>query len=157
MDGNILIFTSFHLYYFCCYISPNPTSFYFFFHLSHSPTLLFSLSLLPFPFPLSASTIFTCPIITVLALSLRSNPTQTQVQILKVNWEPVLEGNLKYLSINTTFNTSMHYNYRQTYNTFWTTYMPQVVREWVPTVPPPINVRTRFFKYNFPITYLFMS
>lgn len=67
------------------------------------------------------------------------NPTQTQVQIIKVNWEPVLDGNLKYLSINTTFNTSMHYNYRQTYNTFWTTYMPQVVREWVPTVPPPIN------------------
>nr|XP_045612917.1 neuroligin-like protein glit-1 isoform X1 [Procambarus clarkii] len=71
------------------------------------------------------------------------NPTQTQVEILKVNWEPVLEGNLKYLSINTTFNTSMHYNYHQSYNTFWTMYIPQVVREWVPTVPPPVNPWTQ--------------
>lgn len=71
------------------------------------------------------------------------NPTQSQVQILKVNWEQVLEGNLKYLSINTTFNTSIHYNYRQPYNTFWTTYIPQVVREWVPTVPPPLNPWTQ--------------
>ncbi|XP_068200877.1 cholinesterase isoform X1 [Palaemon carinicauda] len=67
------------------------------------------------------------------------NPTQVQIPIMKVNWEQVLEGNLKYLSINTTFNTSMHFNYRQTYNSFWSVYMPQVVREWVPTVPPPIN------------------
>lgn len=71
------------------------------------------------------------------------NPTQTQVQVLKVKWEEVLEGNLRYLSINTTFNTSMHYNYRQPYNTFWTTYMPQVIREWVPTVPPPLNPWTQ--------------
>ncbi|XP_071543797.1 cholinesterase isoform X2 [Panulirus ornatus] len=71
------------------------------------------------------------------------NPTQTQVDILKVNWEPVVEGNLKYLSINTTFNTSMHYNYRQPYNTFWSVYIPQVAREWVPTVPPPVNPWTQ--------------
>ncbi|KAG0715389.1 Neuroligin-4, Y-linked [Chionoecetes opilio] len=71
------------------------------------------------------------------------NPTQTQVEVLKVKWEEVLEGNLKYLSINSTFNTTMHYNYRQPYNTFWTTYIPQVIREWVPTVPPPLNPWTQ--------------
>ncbi|KAK4300064.1 hypothetical protein Pmani_027712 [Petrolisthes manimaculis] len=71
------------------------------------------------------------------------NPTQTQVTVLKVNWEPVEEGLLKYLSINTTFNTTMHFNPRQPYNTFWSTYIPQVAREWVPTVPPPINPWTQ--------------
>ena len=68
------------------------------------------------------------------------NPTQTQVPIIPVKWEPVVEGSLRYLSINTTFNTSMHYNYRQTQASFWTHYMPTVVREWVPTPPPPIDV-----------------
>ncbi|KAF2360655.1 Carboxylesterase type B [Trinorchestia longiramus] len=67
------------------------------------------------------------------------NPTQVQVSVLNAKWDPVVYGTLRYLSINNTFNTTMHFNYRQPQNTFWYHYIPLVVREWIPTPIPPRN------------------
>ncbi|XP_046672801.1 neuroligin-2 isoform X2 [Homalodisca vitripennis] len=62
------------------------------------------------------------------------NPTQTQ--ILGLHFEMARDGLLKYLSINTTFNSSVQLNYRQTESAFWTWYLPTVVGYLVPTYPP---------------------
>jgi hypothetical protein len=66
------------------------------------------------------------------------NPTQTQ--ILGLHFEMARDGLLKYLSINTTFNSSIQLNYRQTESAFWTWYLPTVVGYLVPTYPPSTEV-----------------
>jgi hypothetical protein len=45
-------------------------------------------------------------------------------------------GTLKYLNLNTTFNSSIQMNYRQTESAFWTWYMPTLVGVVTPTYPP---------------------
>jgi hypothetical protein len=45
-------------------------------------------------------------------------------------------GQLKYLNINTTFNSSVLLNYRQTESAFWSTYLPTVIGHLVPTYAP---------------------
>uniref|UniRef100_A0A1A9WVZ6 Carboxylesterase type B domain-containing protein n=1 Tax=Glossina brevipalpis TaxID=37001 RepID=A0A1A9WVZ6_9MUSC len=62
------------------------------------------------------------------------NPTPQQV--LGLHFEVAYQGNLRYLNINTTFNSSIMLNYRQTESAFWTQYLPTVVGVLVPTYPP---------------------
>ncbi|XP_066246935.1 cholinesterase isoform X1 [Euwallacea similis] len=62
------------------------------------------------------------------------NPTHTQ--ILGIHFEEATNGNLKYLNLNTTFNSSIMWNYRQTESAFWMEYVPQLVGHLVPTYPP---------------------
>ncbi|CAG0921836.1 unnamed protein product [Notodromas monacha] len=54
----------------------------------------------------------------------------TPEQILNINWEKALLGDLRYLNVNNTFNTSMLTNYRQQYFGFWTN-----LYWWEPTGP----------------------
>lgn len=49
-------------------------------------------------------------------------------------------GQLKYLNINTTFNSSILINYRQTESAFWSQYLPTVIGHLVPTYPPTTEV-----------------
>jgi hypothetical protein len=49
-------------------------------------------------------------------------------------------GQLKYLNINTTFNSSVLLNYRQTESAFWSTYLPTVIGHMVSTYPPVTEV-----------------
>lgn len=70
------------------------------------------------------------------------NPTQTQ--ILGLHFEMARDGLLKYLSLNTTFNSSIQLNYRQTESAFWTWYLPTVVGYLVPTYPPSTEVGLYF-------------
>ncbi|XP_023713826.1 cholinesterase isoform X2 [Cryptotermes secundus] len=62
------------------------------------------------------------------------NPTHTQ--ILGLHFEMARAGQLHYLNINTTFNSSVLLNYRQTETAFWSTYLPTVIGHLVPTYPP---------------------
>ncbi|XP_075229827.1 carboxyl ester lipase-like protein Gli isoform X2 [Lycorma delicatula] len=62
------------------------------------------------------------------------NPTHTQ--ILGLHFEKAETGQLKYLNLNTTYNSSILMNYRQTESAFWTWYLPTVVGILVPTYPP---------------------
>ncbi|XP_037958142.1 cholinesterase [Teleopsis dalmanni] len=62
------------------------------------------------------------------------NPTPQQV--LGMHYERAYQGELRYLNINTTFNSSILFNYRQTECAFWTQYLPTVVGVLVPTYPP---------------------
>ncbi|RZC37209.1 neuroligin-4, Y-linked, partial [Asbolus verrucosus] len=62
------------------------------------------------------------------------NPTYTQ--ILGMHFEVAKHGELKYLNINTTYNSSIKWNFRQTESAFWTQYLPTVVGHLVPTYPP---------------------
>ncbi|XP_068085418.1 cholinesterase isoform X2 [Anabrus simplex] len=62
------------------------------------------------------------------------NPTHSQ--ILGLHFEKAYSGQLKYLNINTTFNSSVMLNYRQTESAFWTMYLPTVIGQLVPTYPP---------------------
>ncbi|KAB0801415.1 hypothetical protein PPYR_05769 [Photinus pyralis] len=62
------------------------------------------------------------------------NPSHTQ--ILGIHFESATNGQLKYLNLNTTFNSSIMWNYRQTESAFWTQYLPKVVGHLVPTYPP---------------------
>lgn len=62
------------------------------------------------------------------------NPTVTQ--ILGLHFEKAVNGQLKYLNVNTTFNSSIMINYRQTESAFWTMYLPTVIGHLVPTYPP---------------------
>ncbi|KAF0313426.1 Neuroligin-3 [Amphibalanus amphitrite] len=62
-------------------------------------------------------------------------PTPRQIFNL-INWQPVLEGDLRFLSINNTFNSTMFSNYRQTECSFWSRYLPTVVGHLVPTYRP---------------------
>lgn len=66
------------------------------------------------------------------------NPSPTQ--ILGLHFEMATLGELRYLNINTTYNSSIKMNYRQTESAFWTNYMPKVVGRLVPTYPPDLEV-----------------
>lgn len=57
-------------------------------------------------------------------------------QILGLHFEVATPGQLKYLNLNTTFNSSVLMNYRQTECAFWTSYLPHVIGHLVPTYPP---------------------
>ncbi|KAL5282203.1 Gli.2 family protein [Megaselia abdita] len=62
------------------------------------------------------------------------NPTPEQV--LGMHFEKAYQGELRYLNINTTYNSSIMMNYRQTESAFWTQYLPTVIGMLVPTYPP---------------------
>ncbi|XP_055594157.1 acetylcholinesterase isoform X2 [Uranotaenia lowii] len=62
------------------------------------------------------------------------NPTPQRV--LGLHFEKAINGELKYLNLNTTYNSSILLNYRQTESAFWTEYIPTVVGVMVPTYPP---------------------
>lgn len=66
------------------------------------------------------------------------NPTYTQ--ILGIHFEVAKHGELKYLNLNTTYNSSIMWNFRQTESAFWTQYLPTVVGRMVPTYPPTTEV-----------------
>lgn len=76
------------------------------------------------------------------------------------------KGDLKYLNINTTYNTSIKQNYRQMESAFWSEYLPTVIGIVVPSYPPTTEVsylkcilftfcinlnvyKLFFFKYSF--------
>ncbi|XP_060666531.1 acetylcholinesterase [Drosophila nasuta] len=62
------------------------------------------------------------------------NPTPQQV--LGMHFQRAYQGEIRYLNINTTFNSSILLNYRQTECAFWTQYLPTVIGVLVPTYPP---------------------
>ncbi|XP_058446589.1 acetylcholinesterase isoform X1 [Malaya genurostris] len=62
------------------------------------------------------------------------NPTPQRV--LGLHFEKATNGDLRYLNLNTTYNSSILMNYRQTESAFWTQYIPAVVGVLVPTYPP---------------------
>lgn len=62
------------------------------------------------------------------------NPTHTQ--ILGLHFEPARVGQLNYLNLNTTFNSSIMWNYKQRESAFWCQYLPTVVGRYVVTYPP---------------------
>uniref|UniRef100_A0AAG5DBH6 Carboxylesterase type B domain-containing protein n=1 Tax=Anopheles atroparvus TaxID=41427 RepID=A0AAG5DBH6_ANOAO len=62
------------------------------------------------------------------------NPTPTQV--LGLYFEKARNGELKYLNLNTTYNSSIMMNFRQTEGAFWMEYLPTVVGVLIPTYPP---------------------
>ncbi|XP_066595537.1 cholinesterase isoform X2 [Prorops nasuta] len=62
------------------------------------------------------------------------NPTPSQ--IVGLHFEKAKHGQLLYLNINTTFNSSILLNYRQTESAFWSMYLPTVIGRLVPTYPP---------------------
>jgi hypothetical protein len=63
-------------------------------------------------------------------------------------------GQLKYLNINTTFNSSVLLNYRQTESAFWSTYLPTVIGHLVPTYPPVTEVS---YYQDFKNTFAYLS
>lgn len=67
------------------------------------------------------------------------NPTPSQ--ILGLHFDLARYGQLRYLNINTTFNSSIQINYRQTESAFWSMYLPTVIGYLVPTYPPVTEVR----------------
>lgn len=62
------------------------------------------------------------------------NPTRSRV--LGLHFEVAQAGQLRYLNLNTTYNSSILLNYRQTELAFWTMYLPTVIGRLVPTYPP---------------------
>ncbi|KAH8325093.1 hypothetical protein KR074_010616 [Drosophila pseudoananassae] len=62
------------------------------------------------------------------------NPTPQQV--LGMHFQRAYQGEIRYLNVNTTFNSSILLNYRQTECAFWTQYLPTVIGVLVPTYPP---------------------
>ncbi|KAK0161578.1 hypothetical protein PV327_010035 [Microctonus hyperodae] len=66
--------------------------------------------------------------------AIHGNPTPSQ--ILGLHFEMAKPGYLKYLNINTTFNSSVLFNYRQTESAFWHQYLPTVIGRLVPIYPP---------------------
>ncbi|KAL5236265.1 hypothetical protein ACI65C_003675 [Semiaphis heraclei] len=62
------------------------------------------------------------------------NPSQSQ--ILGIHFDMALKGDLKYLNINSTYNTTIKQNYRQMESAFWSEYLPTVIGIIVPTYPP---------------------
>lgn len=66
------------------------------------------------------------------------NPTPAQ--IFGLHFEEAKPGYLKYLNINTTYNSSVLFNYRQTESAFWSQYLPTVIGRLVPTYPPVTEV-----------------
>lgn len=63
------------------------------------------------------------------------NPTQLG-EVLGIHFDKAFNGELRYLNINTTYNSSILLNYRQTENAFWSEYLPTVIGVLVPTYPP---------------------
>jgi len=53
-----------------------------------------------------------------------------------MHFQRAYQGEIRYLNINTTFNSSILLNYRQTECAFWTQYLPTVIGVLVPTYPP---------------------
>jgi neuroligin len=62
------------------------------------------------------------------------NPTYTR--ILGMHFDMAKHGELKYLNLNTTYNSTTMWNFRQTESAFWSMYIPTVVGRLVPTYPP---------------------
>jgi len=50
------------------------------------------------------------------------------------------KSDLKYLNINSTYNTTIKQNYRQMESAFWSEYLPTVIGIIVPTYPPTTEV-----------------
>lgn len=73
------------------------------------------------------------------------NPTPSQ--ILGMHFELARYGQLRYLNINTTFNSSIQINYRQTESAFWSMYLPTVIGYLVPTYPPVTEVRFYYIAF----------
>lgn len=67
------------------------------------------------------------------------NPTHTQ--ILGLHFEESKHGQLKYLNLNTTYNSSIMWNFRQTEAAFWSMYIPTLVGHLLPTYPPSTEVK----------------
>lgn len=57
-----------------------------------------------------------------------------------IHFDMTVKGDLKYLNINTTFNTTIKRNYRQMESAFWSEYLPSVIGIIVPTYPPTTEV-----------------
>ncbi|XP_022901163.1 cholinesterase isoform X2 [Onthophagus taurus] len=62
--------------------------------------------------------------------------TPSYTRILGLHFEMAENGMLKYLNLNTTYNSTIKWNYRQTESAFWTMYLPTVVGHLIPTYPP---------------------
>uniref|UniRef100_A0A1L8D6I5 Carboxyl/cholinesterase-028a n=1 Tax=Plutella xylostella TaxID=51655 RepID=A0A1L8D6I5_PLUXY len=62
------------------------------------------------------------------------NPTRSQ--ILGLHFEMAKAGQLRYLNLNTTYNSTIQLNYRQTELAFWNIYLPTVIGRLLPTYPP---------------------
>lgn len=66
--------------------------------------------------------------------AIHGNPTISQIRGL--HFEQAELGYFKYININTTFNSSILFNYRQKQSAFWSQYLPTVIGRLVPTYPP---------------------
>lgn len=75
------------------------------------------------------------------------HPSRTQ--ILGIHFEEAKNGFLRYLNINTTYNSSIMWNYRQTESAFWTQYLPTVVGRVTPTYPPTTEVIEYYILLNY--------
>ncbi|XP_065226291.1 fatty acyl-CoA hydrolase precursor, medium chain isoform X2 [Planococcus citri] len=64
------------------------------------------------------------------------NPTFSE--ILGMHFDRAVPGQLFYLNINTTFNSSILFNYRQVQSVFWSDYLPTVIGNIIPLYYPPI-------------------
>ena len=62
------------------------------------------------------------------------NPSFTQ--IVGLHFEQANVGDLRYLNINTTFNSSICTNYRSRHAAFWNHYLPTLVRQYLPPFVP---------------------
>ncbi|KAK7602540.1 hypothetical protein V9T40_008129 [Parthenolecanium corni] len=62
------------------------------------------------------------------------NPTYTQ--ILGIHFDAAVSGQLYYLNINTTFNSSILFDYKQKESAFWSEYLPTVIGNVIPLYPP---------------------
>ncbi|XP_017782173.1 PREDICTED: neuroligin-4, Y-linked isoform X2 [Nicrophorus vespilloides] len=62
--------------------------------------------------------------------------TPSFTQIFGLHFEQARNGQLTYLNLNTTYNSSIMWNYRQTESAFWTQYLPMVVGNLVVTLRP---------------------
>ncbi|XP_055307526.1 neuroligin-like protein glit-1 [Sitodiplosis mosellana] len=71
---------------------------------------------------------------TYTAFARYGNPTPQQV--LGIHFDVAKDGELKYLNLNTTYNSSILLNFRQTESAFWSQYLPTVIGVLVPTYPP---------------------
>ncbi|GBP14934.1 hypothetical protein EVAR_101715_1 [Eumeta japonica] len=77
-------------------------------------------------------------------------------KVLGLHFERAYQGELRYLNLNTTYNSSILLNYRQTECAFWTQYLPTVIGVLVPTYPPTTEfwwepkepLQIAFWKYD---------
>ncbi len=54
-----------------------------------------------------------------------------------MHFDEAVVGQLYYLNINTTYNSTILFNYRQMESAFWSEYIPTVVGVLVPLYYPP--------------------